>query len=180
MTRLTLTRFNKETWEENKEWRKKNNHNGAIYGSPIRIAASIPLDSNLFVLEMNNSIKKIEGIGYIKNNPLDKRKNIYSIKNFNRYTYKSNFRIDQRDLNSDEKNIIFALELMIFHSWKGVDKNNIAVKARFPKEIKYMHSARGTGITSIPYWIANNRRYDFVKIIKTMFESRWKENNFTS
>ena len=42
---LATTRFNNETWNQNETYRKKYNIKGCIYGTPIRIARKIPIDS---------------------------------------------------------------------------------------------------------------------------------------
>ena len=55
------------------------NHNGALYGSPVKIKDNIPLHTAIYVIEMNNSTNVIEGIGMIKNeNVLDKHYRIYN------------------------------------------------------------------------------------------------------
>jgi hypothetical protein len=56
----------------------------------------IPLNSLVFVVEMNNSTNKIEGIGLIRNmlHP-EKKLRVYQTGNYNRYTYYGNFRIDR-------------------------------------------------------------------------------------
>ena len=51
---LATTRFNSETWIQNETYRKKYNMEGCIYGTPIRIARKIPVDSYMFILEMKN------------------------------------------------------------------------------------------------------------------------------
>jgi hypothetical protein len=42
-------------------------HTGCLYGTPIKIKEKIPLESHVYVIEMNNSINKIEGIGLFVN-----------------------------------------------------------------------------------------------------------------
>jgi hypothetical protein len=64
---IATTRFTNETYQQNKYYREKLNINGALYGTPTQIKEVIPLESNIFVIEMNNTQNKIEGIGLIVN-----------------------------------------------------------------------------------------------------------------
>jgi hypothetical protein len=66
---ICVTRFNEATFKENRLWIKKNNGSlGCIYGTPVKISDTLDPDSQLLVLEMNNTKNIIEGIGIIKNN----------------------------------------------------------------------------------------------------------------
>ena len=67
MVFLTCTRFNTETFQQNTRWRKNNEHLGCIYGTPVRIKDDIFVNAVVIVLEMENDINKIVGIGLIKN-----------------------------------------------------------------------------------------------------------------
>ena len=92
-------RFTAETFKENKEWREKNNWKGCIYGTSVPIAEHIEMDEKIYVIEMNNSTNRIEGIGYIMNHSrLDCAVNIYKDRNYNRYIYRSNHRIDRENI----------------------------------------------------------------------------------
>ncbi len=86
---IATTRFNDETYLEHINYKKRIEHTGALYGSPMKIKEQIPLDSCIYVIEMNNSKNKIEGIGMIVNNIiLDKNYRIYKERDYNRYIYK--------------------------------------------------------------------------------------------
>ena len=63
MPYLASTRFNTETWKQNEKWRENNNYKGCVYGSPIRIKDDVPIGANIIILEMQNDINKIVGIG---------------------------------------------------------------------------------------------------------------------
>ena len=127
---IGTTRFNSGTWQENKQWRETNNHNGCIYGTPMRLNEKIYIGDIVFILEMNNDKNKIEGIGLIKNHFYNDRKyNIYSDKNYNRFVYKGSFRISREKLVELCGNFIDTLETILF---KGKT-----------------HLKRGQGITSI-------------------------------
>ena len=75
MNYIGTTRFNQETWNSNEKWRETNKFNGCIYGCPNLIKTEIPIDSIIFVIEMNNDENMIMGIGLIKNT-IVKKKNI--------------------------------------------------------------------------------------------------------
>ena len=78
MPYLASTRFNTETWEQNQTWRRKNEYRGCVYGTPIRIKDDVPIGANIIILEMQNDINKIVGIGLVRNNlALDRKYKIY-------------------------------------------------------------------------------------------------------
>ena len=55
---ILTSRFSNETWEQNVQFRKKMGDKvGCIYCSPDMISSSVPLDSIMFILEMNNCIQ---------------------------------------------------------------------------------------------------------------------------
>ena len=114
MIKLGITRFNNNTYIENKKWRESRQYNGCIYGASVKIKESISPDMILIIFEMNNSMDIIEGIGIIKNNLFQKKYNIYSDHNYNRYIYKSNYRLDKKNFNESTKNIIINLEKILF------------------------------------------------------------------
>ena len=49
---IATTRFTNETFFKNQQYKDKLNINGAIYGSPMRVKDTLPLDCNIFVIEM--------------------------------------------------------------------------------------------------------------------------------
>lgn len=153
---IFVTRFNEKTIEENKNWLKKNNDIGCIYGSPIKITEKLLPETYILVIEMNNSLNKIEGIGVIKNKLLlhDKKKyKIYQENNYNRFIYKSNMRIDKTSFNNYEKSIIFDLEKLLFKS--------------------HNHCKRGQGIQHIPKHINENTDFNYKKFLYNMYFTRF-------
>ena len=107
MRYLATTRFNTQTWEENKEWRRKNEWSGCVYGSPVQIADHYIPQTQMFVLEMHNDKNKIKGVGLVKNAPvMNQYHKIYSDGNYNRYTYKSKYRVSRSEMTNEEKKII--------------------------------------------------------------------------
>ena len=73
MFTVVSTRFNTETYQENKEYRTKNNMGifACIYCAPQPMSPKIVPESLVFVIEMNNTINQVEGIGLIQNIPLN-------------------------------------------------------------------------------------------------------------
>ena len=163
---ICVTRFTDTTFNENRSWLMKNNQEnnhikGCIYGTPVKIKTSILPDTTLLVIEMNNTKNKIEGIGIIKNNLMPENRKyykIYSDNNYNRFIYKSNFRIDKDDFTANEKEVLTLLEHFLFKT--------------------PYHCKRGQGIQKIPLKIVNNEEPNFVRFLINMYISR-KEHNAT-
>ena len=154
MYKLGTTRFNTDTWSQNIAYRSRTQHRGCIYGTPKQIKDDITLHLPIFILEMHNEKNKIMGIGLIRNAiVIGKRHNIYKDQFYNRYTYMGNYRIDRSQLDTDEKNIIKILEMLIF---KGKS-----------------HLKRGQGITIVPDGITNSKKFDFIKYFRTMFQTHF-------
>jgi hypothetical protein len=154
---IYVTRFNDATFNENRAWIEKNNSNvGCIYGSPTQINEMTLPYSQLIVLEMNNSKNIIEGIGIIKNNTArenKKRYKIYSDNNYNRFIYKSNYRIDRKNFNSYESEVIMLLEDYLFKT--------------------AYHCKRGHGIQKLPKIVVNSEEFDFIKFLTNMYYNRF-------
>ena len=154
MYTIATTRFNTKTWNENEKWRENNDWKGCVYGTPTQISEKVVPLTPVFILEMHNDINKIKGIGLIRNAVVvNKHHKIYSEGNYNRYTYKSQYRIDKNTLDPEEKKVIEILEILVFKG-KG-------------------HLKRGHGITSVPDWLVNNKHINFCKKLKDMFIKRF-------
>ena len=150
---ICVTRFNNNTFLENERFRANNNIK-CIYSSPVKITNNILPNEEIIILEMNNSENKIEGIGIIKNKLfLQKKYRIYSDNNYNRYVYKSNYRIDKNEFTSYEIIIIKILENLIFKSC--------------------LHCKRGHGIQIIPNYIKNNKEINYCKILNNYIKLRY-------
>ncbi len=151
---ICTTRFNSLTWEENKIWRETHYWKGCIYGSPLKVKYNIPSAKVMYVLEMHNNQNKVIGVGIVKNIlSVDKYYRIYSDENYNRYIYKSIYRIDRAELTPKEEKIIQIFDVLLF---KGA-----------------MHLKRGQGLTSLPKWMKDNKHIDFVKFLKELFTNRF-------
>ena len=157
---ICVTRFTDITYNENRKWINNNNNaNGCIYGTPVKIKESILPDTTLLVIEMNNTKNSIEGIGIIKNNLAPENKKyykIYSDNNYNRFIYKSHFRIDKDDFTTNEKQVLNLLEHFLFKT--------------------PYHCKRGQGIQKIPLKVVNNEEPNFVRFLINMYASRKASN----
>ena len=157
MYTLTTTRLNTKTWHERERWLDANNWSGAVYGTPVRLRDGI--NGMLIVLEMHNDENKVKAIGLVKAQalPADKAHQIYNDRNYNRYIYKSMYRLilDQIELLPMEKKIIAIFNQLLF---KGS-----------------CHLKRAQGITAVPGWIMNNKQVDFLKYFKELFARHYKQ-----
>lgn len=127
-----LTRFNNDTWEQLQKYRREHNINGAIYGVPLRIAETVPLKANIFVMEANIEVNKIMGVSVIHNFiKMDKRYSIFADQNYNRFVYMGKRYIPRRDFTREEMVLIEKMERLIFKG-KG-------------------HLKRGQGIQHVPF-----------------------------
>jgi hypothetical protein len=149
---ITTTRFNNDTFQQNRHYIDKTKIQGCIYGTPMKMKSNIPMESSVFVIEMNNDKNKIEGIGLINNRLiLDKNYRIYKDMDYNRYIYKGKHRLDTAIITDDfYKQVIYVLEQVLFKGER--------------------HCKRSHGITKLSDWITNNRHeFDFIKCIDNMF-----------
>jgi len=152
MIHLVSTRFNDKTWEENQIYRKKHKID-CIYGTPLEFSPSIYVDANVFVVEMNNTKNKIEGIGLVKNRPhLDKYYKIYQEGNYNRYIYKSNYHLNREQLLNYNEEIVRIFEYILFK--------------------QKSHLKRGSGFTTIPEKLLSHflsENINIIRILKDIF-----------
>ncbi len=151
---IATTRFNSETWKQNKSWRKKNKWTGCIYGTPKQVSDSHNADVPIFVLEMRNDKNKIRGVGLVRNAPVLKQYHrIYEDRNYNRFTYKSEYRVSRFKMTKAEKKIIRLLDIALFKGSR--------------------HLKRGQGIIAVPHRIANTTHIDLRMFFRTMFKMRF-------
>ena len=149
---ITTTRFNTDTFQQNRQYMQKKEINGCIYGTPMKMKHNIPMESSVYVIEMNNDTNKIEGIGLINNRLIiDKNYRIYKDMDYNRYIYKGKHRLDVNIINDKfYKQVIHVLEHLLFKGER--------------------HCKRSHGITKLSDWIINNKHeFDFIKCFDNMF-----------
>jgi hypothetical protein len=99
MSNLVVSRFSEETLNCNREYRERTGI-GCVYGTPLPMNQFYPAEV-VFVVEMNLSANRIEGVGLVLNivrtgNQFD----MYGNYNYNRYVYTGKYRLDREDLES--------------------------------------------------------------------------------
>ena len=67
MLTLAATRFTAETWEQNAAYRRRKGFVGCVYGVPRLLARDILTHAPVMVVEMNNTARRVEGIGMVQN-----------------------------------------------------------------------------------------------------------------
>ena len=152
---LLTSRFNEKTWNENQKYRLKKEI-GCIYCSPCPIANEIPLDSIMFILEMNNDKNRIEGIGMVRNKPYVNKYKVYEDGNYNRYVFTGKNYISREKMSNEEETIMKAFDILCFTGNR--------------------HMKRGQGLKKFPSRMLFNvrKKIDLVEFIKNMFKERIK------
>jgi len=127
---IYVTRFNDETYKQYVEYCKKYEDIKCIYNAPVKFNDKTRENDNIYVLEMNNSLNKIMGIGRISRRMYSRKHKMYQDMNYNRYSYegKQHKHVDNFPDNLREK--IEKIEKVIFYT-KG-------------------HIKRGHGIQCLP------------------------------
>jgi len=145
-TYIVTTRFDVETWNKNKVYRENNGICGCFYSDQIRMSTSIPSKTNVFVVEMNNSLNRIEGIGLVLNKIVyDEHMKVYDISNYNRYAYTGKYRISRETLELYNAELIRILDVILF---KGKS-----------------HMKRGAGFTQMTPKIMSNPKCAHINIL---------------
>jgi hypothetical protein len=146
---LATSRFNRQTWLENSNYREKKGIKGCIYCCPSPVSTKIDPNIPFFVIEMNNDLNKIEGIGLLYNKiEYDKYYCVYDTKNYNRYTYRGNYRLDRIELYRYNPIIVEALDYILFK--------------------EKTHMKRGSGIKLIPDKLLKHPICDNIDIKKEL------------
>jgi hypothetical protein len=155
MATIVTTRFNETTWEENKRYRERHKH-VCIYAIPKKLCENIEDGSVLFVIEMNNSANKIEGIGLIRNKVQIHRYPIYKDNNFNRFCYIGKYHITREYIEEESPLFLQEIETLLF---KGKS-----------------HFKRGSGMTTLTEKMKRKTEMDLYSEIKNMFEKKYKND----
>ena len=156
---IVSTRFDENTWNQNLYYRKKHPELSCIYGSPKPLTEKIMIQIPLFVVEMNNSTNQIEGIGLIRNDPKINRP-IYTIGNFNRYTYQGKYYINRDQILQINTKLVECLDYILFK--------------------EKTHMKRGSGLTIIPEKLLKHRICEEMDIkgeIRNLFIQMYKNSN---
>jgi hypothetical protein len=159
MYQVVTTRFDNETLETNYSYRIRKGF-ACMYCTPLELSPKIEYNTPVFVIEMNNSTNKIEGIGFIKNKPeTEKYYKVHSDSNTNRFTYIGNYFMSRELIDEYKPILIYILDKILF---KG-----------------YTHSKRGTGMTLLPEKIIYSDLCEGLNIkneIKKLFIYHFREN----
>jgi hypothetical protein len=153
---IVVTIFNEKTIAENREFTNNQQRYKAIYSAPVPISPTIPITKGLFVLEANNDLNMIEGIGYIKQTDDRHCKFIYDDPKYNQYTYYGTHHIDRASMTPDELVIMDVLDTLCFNG-KTHLKRFRGIR-RFPKKWIYR------------IWL--NSQLDLIAMISAMFKAR--------
>lgn len=158
MFTVVTGRYNNETWEASVRYRESKKL-ACIYAPPNKLTEIIDANSPVFVIEMNNSINEIMGIGLIKNKLVtDKVYKVQEDTNCNRYIYIGDYHISRELLEHYNPFLVYVLDEILF---KG-----------------YTHSKRGSGLTKIPEKVLKLdicEGLDIKKEIKNVFIYHFKD-----
>ena len=115
MLYIATIRFTNKTIEENVYYKRDTCTPGVLYGVSIKIREKYPLQSFMFVLEMNNSTNQLNGIGLIRNSLIvDKAYNIYDDDNYNRFIYKGDLWISRETILEYDLDTLCLIENILF------------------------------------------------------------------
>ena len=140
---LATTRFNNQTWAENQHFLRchiapNEPKIQCLYPCSVIIAERLPIDASIFVLEMNNEMNQIEGIGLIRHRPPSCRKyQVYTQNKYNEYSYQGAHHICRSTMNETEMDIIKKLDHFCFKGKRHQKRMN-GIKL-FPPDILYEH-----------------------------------------
>jgi hypothetical protein len=131
-----------------------------MYCTPLELSPKIAYYTPVFVIEMNNSTNKIEGIGFIKNKPESRKYyKVHQDGNTNRFTYIGKHFMSRELIDEIDSQLVYILEEILF---KG-----------------YTHSKRGAGLTLIPEKVFKtseiSKDVDIKRAIKQVFLFHFNE-----
>jgi hypothetical protein len=151
-------RYNNETWDATVRYRERKKLT-CIYAPACRLSSSILCNAPVFVIEMNNQLNIVMGIGLIKNKLVTDR--VYKVQadtNCNRYIYIGQHHLPRELLSEYSPFLVFVLDQILF---KGKT-----------------HSKRGIGLTRIPEKVLKFdicEDVDIKKEIRNVFVHHYKK-----
>jgi len=160
MLYVATTRFTEQTWSERSAWMDKRKQTGCVYNSPRRVGESVPIRAKMFVVEMNNDLNKVMGIGLVCNTLWNSKKiRIYKNHYYNRYCYSGEHRLDRSELLNEtvviegvKVGLLRLLEVLCF--------------------MGSTHSKRNRGISLLPKQVIDNGYISLEVCIKKLF-NKW-------
>ena len=141
---LYTTRFNSFTYQQNKRYKESilDGFAGSLYSTMMPLPVSAPLDKFIFVIDMNNTLNRIMGFGFIKNIlAKDQSMQVYDDPGFNNFVYKSKFYLDVNEDTMEPEWMTFIhdeFERTLFYGKSNLKRGGSFT--RFPmKRLKYKH-----------------------------------------
>ena len=140
---LASARFNSKTFAEREEYMDKKKV--MCYGAQNKIKSSIPLNTLLFVIEMNNEKNQIMGVGLIRNMVSPDHHTIYEDNNYNRYVYTGNYRLTREQMEELDEEIVSIFDLILFKGYTHIKRHSgITI---IPPKLLYDDRTRGLNLT---------------------------------
>jgi len=137
---LASARFNSKTYAERGEYMDKKKI--LCYGTQNKIKSSIPLNTLLFVIEMNNEKNQIMGVGLIRNMVSPDSHPIYEDNNYNRYTYTGSYRLSREEMDEE---IVAIFDTILFKGYTHIKRHSgITI---IPPKLLYDDRVRGLNLT---------------------------------
>lgn len=123
---IGLAKFNNNTLKQNRDWKIKKKWKGAVYGFETFPPEFIPLNSWIFIIEMNNETNHIVGIGLIQNTfRPELRSRIYNPNQiYNNYVFKSPYHIQRNILIQKNSKAISFLENILFKGYTHLKRTS--------------------------------------------------------
>lgn len=109
---LASTRFNKDTYKENLDYR--NSSDLIFYGTNMPMNIKLPFNIYLPTIEMLNDENKIAGISIVYNQLVSKRHKIYKNNGLNLFLYFAKYFIPREEIIEFNKDLVELLELLLF------------------------------------------------------------------
>lgn len=139
---LMLTRFNNDTHQEMLDYCKQVKGIQCAYGVPRLVSHYVNAEGIMFVLEMNNDINKIMGIGMVRNVPIAGKHRIYEEGNYNRFAYLGKTRIAREVMTEEEEQFLKTLDIHCFkgsaHQKRGQGINFFPPNVLQPEDMEYV------------------------------------------
>ena len=110
---IGTVRFNNKTYIENHNWKKRKDYGGCAYGLDKPLSKNIPPNKHIYIIEMNNDINKIMGIGKIKNQVVySNRSRMHDEEKWNNVVYKSTDFISRRNILKTQPKASIVLKFL--------------------------------------------------------------------
>ena len=189
MHAVAVTRFNDRTWFENTRFRSSRGFAGCVYNSPVVIARSVLPDTMVYVLEMNNTSRRLLGIGCVANRVRPYRIKVYDDPFYNQFAYTGPQRVDRSEMTEDELRVLAILEELVFYGnghlqrGKGIQCLPVAITdcKGLLRALGENLAQRGTraaakarledaGVSVA--WVARNRGLELIKWLQGLFAAR--------